>query len=88
MQTEKYIHHGKKVSVQKMLKGKHRYHCLCFGCKKFLYSKDANGKRIIFPADRNKNCPIANMVYALCVLQNLCLPVWECPSFVPKGDMT
>lgn len=75
-QIEKYIHHGKKVSVQTMLKGKHRYHCLCYSCSKLDLK------------DRDKNCPISNMVYALCVLQNLCLPVWECPSFKQKGDMS
>ena len=86
MQTEKYIHHGKKVSVQKMLKGKHRYHCLCYGCKKFNVStairNDVKDNQV--SSFRDNNCPIANLVYSLCVLESLCLPVWECPSFEPK----
>jgi hypothetical protein len=64
----KYEHHGKKVWVTKSLKGKHRTACLCFRCEKF---KPTEGK----------NCPISNMVYSLCVLENLVLPVWECPEF-------
>ena len=72
--TERYLHHGSLVAVQTKLKGKHREHCLCFGCKEFT-------------ADRRvANCNIANAVYALCVLQSLVLPVWECPDFVPRQE--
>jgi len=66
---EQYKHHGKKVFVRKALKGKHREHCLCFSCNKFTLDK------------REENCPIANLIYSLCVLENLVLPVWECPKF-------
>jgi hypothetical protein len=66
---EKYVHHGKKTWVIGALKGKHRSVCLCFHCQKFK------------PTDRENNCLISNMVYSLCVLENLVLPVWECPGF-------
>ena len=66
----KYEHHVCEVSVDENLKGRHREHCLCYRCSRFA------------PANREQNCPIANTVYSLCVLQNLTLPVWECPSFV------
>ena len=69
---EEYMHHGKFVSVRRGLKGKHREHCLCWECGDF------------FPDDRDINCPIANLVYALCVAENLVLPVWECPNFTPQ----
>ncbi len=72
------------MSVQIMLKGKHRYHCLCYLCGNF-----SIGIPIGFGVGkdrppRDQNCPIANMVYALCALQDLVLPVWECPKFVEK----
>ena len=71
---EQYIHEYKdkkksKVWVIKSLKGKHRKVCLCSYCKKFK------------PEDRNNNCPTANTIFSLCVLKNLCLPVWECEDF-------
>lgn len=67
-----YNHHGWNVYVREDLKGKHREHCACFQCKVFNLE------------ERDKNCPIANTVYALCVLQGLTLPVWECPEFIKK----
>ena len=83
-QIEKYFHHGKKVSVMSMNRGKHRYHCLCYSCSKFVIEElPLTGKDNVL-VDRRKNCPIANMVYALCVLENLVLPVWECPQFEEK----
>jgi len=66
---EQYEHYGKTVWVNSALRGKHREHCLCWSCDKFV------------PDDRDGNCPIANLVYAVCVRENLVLPVWECPDF-------
>jgi hypothetical protein len=66
---ERYDHHGKLVWVRKDLKGKHREHCLCFSCSKLNIE------------DREKNCPIANALFALCVQFNLTTPVFECPEF-------
>lgn len=58
------------VAVDEDLKGKHRAHCLCFqGCKKFK------------PEDREKNCPRANLIFALDVQLDMTTPVWECPEF-------
>jgi hypothetical protein len=68
-----YLHHGERlVWVRKDLKDRHREHCLCHSCEKFK------------PESRDKNCSIANLVYALCVVENLVLPVWECPVFMRK----
>ena len=64
-----YDHHGTRVAVRSCLKGKHREHCLCHICKRF------------FPEDRDLNCAVANLVYALDVAQGLTTPVWECPRF-------
>jgi hypothetical protein len=61
---EQYEHHGKLVWVRNDLKGKHRENCLCFSCAKL------NIK------DREKNCPIANALYDLCVQFNLTTPVF------------
>jgi len=65
----KYEHHGKEVWVNEDLRGKHREHCLCWKCSKFQ------------PSNRDANCPIANAVFSLCVLEDLVLPVWECPEY-------
>lgn len=65
----KYIHHGKKVSVDVLLKGKHRYHCLCWRCKHFK------------PSQGDSNCDIAEMLYRICKLHSVVTPVWECPLF-------
>lgn len=68
----RYNHHGEWVWVRKDLQGKHREHCLCYSCEKFL------------PHDKEKNCPIANVLYSLNVAFDLVTPVWECKNFVPK----
>ena len=72
MTIEWYEHYGKRVAVQANLKGKHREHCLCYRCAHFV------------PEKREENCSIANLVYAVCVDNNLVLPVWECPHFVDR----
>jgi len=64
-----YEHHGTQVWVAKADKGQHREHCLCYSCKSFK------------PGEPENNCPIANMNYALCILEGMVLPVWECPKF-------
>jgi len=71
-----YDHFGNGVKewVREDLKGRHREHCMCFDCGKFNME------------DREKNCPIANVLYNLCVLHNMCTPVWECPEFVEKVE--
>jgi len=69
-----YLHHGRVVFVQSRLKGQHREHCLCYRCKLFL------------PESRQGNCPIANLLYAVCVCTGVTTPVWECPEFAEKED--
>jgi hypothetical protein len=71
-QFEKYEHHGKEVWVIKSLRGQHRDHCLCFSCEKFN------------PGLPEQNCPIANLLYGVCIAHNLTTPVYECPQFVEK----
>ena len=70
---EKYEHHGVKVWVRKDLKGKHRQHCLCWSCMLFK------------PEDRENNCKLANLLYAVNVASGLTTPVFECPLFVECG---
>jgi len=72
----KYEHHGRRVSVRRSLKGRHRSHCLCWICQKF------------FPDDNGKNCKTAMQLYSLCVKCGLVTPVWECPEFAEKSCVT
>jgi len=75
---EKYIHHGSETWVRSEIKGKHREYCLCFSCDKFNLT------------DREKNCPKANMLYALDVALKMTTPVFECEDFnecTPDPDM-
>jgi len=48
------------------VKGQHREHCLCFSCAKF------------HPEDRERNCRVANLLYAVCQAMGIVTPVWEC----------
>ncbi len=72
MNVIKYEHHGVSVSVREDLKGKHRDNCLCFMCKKLNI------------AERDKNCVIANTLYALNQLAGITTPVFECKEFEIK----
>lgn len=72
MEYECYTHYGANVIVRADLKGKHREHCLCYACDSFK------------PEDREKNCKVASLLYAVCVALNMVTPVWECPNFVLK----
>ena len=77
MKVIKYNHHGNDVFVLKDKKGQHRDHCLCWICGKF-YPE---------PGDMSKNCPLAIMLYNICVLLKLVTPVWECPHWIrPRPD--
>lgn len=72
---EQYNHHGKDVWVNSALKGKHRNHCLCFSCDKFMPGKV-------------ENCHIAKRVYANCVEFDLVTPIYECPEFSAAHTQT
>jgi hypothetical protein len=68
-----YEHHGALVSVQSLLKGRHREHCLCYqGCVRFKPGQPGN-------------CEIAQALYENCVRFNIVTPVWECPKFETEG---
>lgn len=67
-----YIHHGRKVAVDVLLKGLHRDFCLCYKCDLF------------HPEHRPGNCWIANDTYDNCVKNDIVTPVWECPEFQKK----
>lgn len=67
-----YEHHGRVVWVNSYARGQHREHCLCFSCERF-------------KPDTRENCRIAKEVYALCVREDLVLPVWECPLFIENS---
>jgi hypothetical protein len=69
VEFEAYEHHGTVVSVRKDLRGTHWDNCLCKYCGLFR------------PGTPEKNCVIANAVYANCLAFNLCTPVYECPDF-------
>ena len=73
MKTERYEHHKHEVVVQSHLKGKHREHCLCYGCGRF------------FPEDPDAQCPTAEAVYQNCKKYAIVTPVWECPRFISKS---
>jgi hypothetical protein len=67
-----YKHHGKIVSVQEDLKGKHRDYCLCYHCAWFQ------------PQDDSLNCQVANVLFNLCQMYHIITPVWECERFNGK----
>jgi hypothetical protein len=77
MNFTKYKHHGdQEVWVNTGLKGNHKQYCLCYSCKKFI------------PGTIENNCKIANMVFGICLVNDLVLPVWECPIFEEnKNDL-
>lgn len=58
---------------ERISKGTHREHCLCFACKKFTPS--VVGGPVL------ANCPIASDTYMNCVKHNIVTPVFECPEF-------
>lgn len=70
MEYECYTHHGVNVIVRVDLKGKHREYCLCYACQLFT------------PEDRERNCKIASLLYAVDVALGVTTPVWECPKFI------
>lgn len=55
-----------EMAVFKELQGQHKERCLCFRCKKFK------------PEDRDENCPVANLLFAVCVQCDIVAPVAEC----------
>ena len=69
---EKYNHHKREVFVRTDLKGKHREYCLCHSCEK------------LDMVNRDKNCPIAKILFDTCVKFDLVTPVFECPNFSEK----
>jgi len=71
--TERYEHHGCMVTVMSAVKGKHREHCLCHICSRFMPGTP-------------ENCPIAQANYELCLKYNVVTPVYECPMCVEMED--
>lgn len=67
---ENYKHHGASVWVRADLRGQHREYCLCYHCECF------------HPEDRERNCRIANALFAMDQLCEITTPVWECQCFV------
>lgn len=67
---ELYEHHGRNVWVESSLKGKHRDNCLCYSCA------------LLDTENRDNNCKIANILYALCCAEDIVTPVYECPKFI------
>lgn len=68
----RFLHHGTPVFGYEHLMGKHRDHCLCFQCEKFVF-------------DREKNCRIANLLYAVDLQCGITTPVFYCAEFI-KGE--
>jgi hypothetical protein len=71
-QKVRYHHHNADVWVDEDLQGKHRDHCLCYGCDRFKPGTD-------------NHCEIAGELYQLVVKHNLVTPVYECPKYVPAS---
>ena len=68
----KYKPHNEEVWVRGDLKGKYIDYCLCFKCKKLI------------PEDRDKNCPMANKLDSICIVNDLVIALFECPIFEEK----
>jgi hypothetical protein len=68
-----YQHHHRLTSVREDLKGTHRDVCACYDCEHFK------------PGVPEDNCPIANLLYGVCLETGIVAPVFECPQFV-RGE--
>jgi len=69
---EWYDHHGWYNAVRSDLKGSHVANCLCYSCVGFN------------PGTPEDNCPVANMIYATCLVTGVVTPVYECPRFIKE----
>lgn len=67
-----YEHHGWKVKVNEKLKGKHREHCLCWKCKRFVPGWTLRALRA---------CIRAKILYLFCIIFGMTTPVYECPRY-------
>lgn len=76
MGITRYEHHGVEMAVREDMKGRHREHCLCFSCAKF------------HPEDRERNCRVANLLYAVCQAMGIVTPVWECGAGYEEKEET
>ncbi len=65
-----YVHHGRHVWVRKDLRGRHREMCLCYRCT------------MLDTQNCERNCPIANALFALNALSGITTPVFECVGFL------
>ena len=72
MNIVRFDHHGVEVSAMEHLKGTHREHCLCFICNKLDIE------------DRDNNCMIANLLFALDQKCEVTTPVFYCKEFKEK----
>ena len=70
---EQYEHHGKMVWVRTDLRGRHRDHCLCYQCGRFI-------------PDGKGNCPRAGILFNFCKTWDMVTPVWECPDFKKRSE--
>jgi hypothetical protein len=69
MKIEFYKRHGRNLAVDSSLKGKHKYHCLCYkNCTNFNPGKP-------------DNCKIAELNFQICKIYGVTLPVWECEEY-------
>jgi hypothetical protein len=69
MKTIKVSKHGKELSVQEHLNGRHREHCLCWqNCK-------------YFKPDTPENCDVAQKLYEFDKENGVTTPVWECVKY-------
>ena len=64
-----YEHHGTIVYVDEGLRGTHQEHCLCFRCARF-------------KPNTPENCDLAEQNYRACKINDMVMPVYECPSFM------
>jgi len=73
VEDPKYIarpHHDFIVMVREDLVNTHRDVCMCYDCINFN------------PGMPEDNCPIANLLFAVCIQTGITSPVYECPEFV------
>lgn len=69
---KEFQHHGIAVKAREDLIGKHREFCLCHQCNKLNIENS------------NKNCKIANALFALDCLCEITTPVFYCKEFENK----
>jgi len=88
----RYEHSGQDMAVRDGMANKHREHCLCYDCPRFIPGvEDVDNvsiyqqlsKSLVVPIGHN-GCNIARLLFMLRKRFGIIIPVWGCSHF-PKA---